>query len=49
MKFCVIGNGVIVKRLLQDIRELFEVEVTGICVRPASLEKGQALEARKQG
>lgn len=43
MKLCVIGNGMIVKRLLQDVRELSEVEVTGICVRPASLEKGQAL------
>ena len=43
VKLCVIGNGMIVRRLLQDVRDLSEVEVTGICVRSASLEKGQAL------
>lgn len=43
MKLGVVGNGMIVKRLLEDIRPLSDIEVRAICVRQNSLNKGMEL------
>ncbi len=43
MKLGIVGNGMIVKRLLEDIRPLSEVTARAICVRHQSLEKGRRL------
>ncbi len=46
MKLGVVGNGMIVNRLLEDTARLSEIEVRAICVREKSLEKGQELADR---
>lgn len=43
MKIGVVGNGMIVKRLLEDMREVSEIFIPAICVREQSREKGKAL------
>lgn len=46
MKIGVVGNGMIVDRFLKDAAALKQAEVTAICVREGSREKGAALAAR---
>lgn len=48
MNLGVVGNGMIVKRLLTDVKKLPEITVTAICVREQSRDKGEAL-AREYG
>ena len=43
MRIGIAGNGMIVRRMLQDIKEIPEIETTAICVREKSLEKGRIL------
>lgn len=43
MRIGAVGNGMIVKRFLADIREVKGAEVTALCVRAASLVKGKTL------
>lgn len=43
MKLGVVGNGMIVKRLLNDIQGLSGIEVKAICVRSRSLDQGREL------
>lgn len=43
MKIGIVGNGMIVRQMLQDIKKLPEIEVVSICVRKKSLGKGRAL------
>ncbi|MCI8949068.1 MAG: Gfo/Idh/MocA family oxidoreductase [Lachnospiraceae bacterium] len=43
MKLGIVGNGMIVKSLLEDIREIPDVEVLAICVRRESLHSGRKL------
>lgn len=46
MKLGVVGNGMIVNRLLEDTRHLTDVEVRALCVREQSLDKGRQLADR---
>ncbi|MDO5549549.1 MAG: Gfo/Idh/MocA family oxidoreductase [Lachnospiraceae bacterium] len=46
MKLGVVGNGMIVKRLLADVEQIPEIEVKAICVRRGSLNKGRELADR---
>ena len=48
MKIGVVGNGMIVERFLTDAAGLKTIEITSICVREHSREKGDAL-AQKYG
>ncbi len=43
MKICVVGNGNIVKRFLEDVQEIPDVQTAVLCVREASREKGRVL------
>lgn len=43
MRIGIIGNGMIVRRMLQDIKGISEIELSAICVRAKSLEKGRDL------
>lgn len=43
MKIGIVGNGMIVRQMLQDIEKLPDFTVLSICVRKKSLEKGRAL------
>lgn len=43
MNVCVVGNGNIVRRFLEDVQMLEDVQVTALCVREKSREKGEAL------
>ena len=43
MRIGIAGNGMIVRRMLQDIKEIPEIETAAICVREKSLEKGRIL------
>lgn len=48
MKLGIVGNGMIVRRLLEDIRAVPEIQVQAICVRQESLDKGRELADRYQ-
>ena len=43
MRIGIAGNGMIVRRMLQDIKGISEIELSAICVRAKSLEKGRDL------
>lgn len=43
MRIGITGNGMIVRRMLQDIKGISEIELSAICVRAKSLEKGRDL------
>lgn len=43
MKIGVAGNGMIASTFLNDAKEVPNAEIISLCVRPQSLEKGQAL------
>lgn len=43
MNVCVVGNGNIVKRFLEDVQELKDVQITALCVREKSRAAGEAL------
>ncbi|MDO5418077.1 MAG: Gfo/Idh/MocA family oxidoreductase [Lachnospiraceae bacterium] len=43
MKLGVVGNGMIVRRLLEDVKPISDIEVNALCVRAASLNKGREL------
>lgn len=46
MNICVVGNGNIVKRFLEDVQSIEDARLTAICVREASREKGAALSEK---
>ena len=46
MKLGVVGNGKIVKRLLEDVHNLPDINVHAICVREKSLQEGRMLADR---
>lgn len=46
MKLGVVGNGMIVNRLLEDIAQISDIEVKAICVRRQSLDQGRELADR---
>lgn len=46
MKLGVVGNGMIVTRLLEDIKPISEIKVRAICVRRGSLNQGRSLADR---
>lgn len=48
MNVCVVGNGNIVKRFLEDVQELKDVQITALCVREKSRAKGEALAEKYQ-
>lgn len=43
MRIGVVGNGMIVKRFLEDLKQVDGAEAAAICVRSGSLDKGQQL------
>ncbi len=43
MRLGLVGNGMIVKRLFSDLKEVPEITAEALCVREQSREKGQAL------
>ena len=46
MKLGVVGNGMIVKQLLEDAAQLADVEIRALCVREKSLDQGRELADR---
>lgn len=48
MKIGVVGNGMIVGMFLHDVALVDHAEVTALCVRPHSLEKGQKIAKEHQ-
>ena len=46
MKLGVVGNGMIVSRLLEDVRQVPDIHVQAICVRQGSLYRGRELADR---
>lgn len=48
MKIGVVGNGMIVGMFLKDARTVGSAQIVSLCVRPKSLEKGNALAAEYQ-
>ena len=43
MRLGIVGNGMIVRKLFGDTRQIAELEMNALCVRPQSVEKGNAL------
>ena len=43
MNICIVGNGNIVKRFLEDVQNITDVHIRSLCVREASRSKGEAL------
>ena len=43
MKIAVVGTGMIAREALAALRKVENVEVTGLCARPHSLDKARAL------
>jgi predicted dehydrogenase len=46
MNICIVGNGNIVKRFLEDVRPITNVKTAALCVREQSREKGAALSEK---
>lgn len=46
MNICIVGNGNIVKRFLEDVLPLLGVKTAALCVREQSREKGAALSEK---
>lgn len=46
MNICIVGNGNIVRRFLDDVQPIADVKIAALCVREQSREKGAALSEK---